>query len=75
MKKKSFCEETPYDVEDDLCFEEEAMIEGDEKDQDHKPPLGFEDILYEAWREGQIHNQNNKKAMSSRHFRKTGLRW
>jgi hypothetical protein len=66
MKKKSFCEETPYDVEDDPGLEEEALFEDDEKDQDREPPVGFEDLLYEAWRESQIQSQNNKKVMSSR---------
>ena len=66
MKKKSFCEETPYDADGDPGLEEDVLFEDDEKDQDHEPPVGFEDILYEAWRESQIHYKNNKKTMSSR---------
>lgn len=61
MKKKKFHEELPYDFEGNMCLEEDALIEDDEKDPDLELPVGFEDILYEAWRESQIHNQNDKE--------------
>ena len=61
MKKKKFYEELPYEVEDHMYLEEDVMIEDNEKRWEHEPPAGFEDMLYEAWRESQTHSQNVKK--------------
>jgi hypothetical protein len=61
VKKNKFNEELPYEVEDHMYPEEDVMIKDNDKSREYEPPAGFEDILYEAWRESETHSQNVKK--------------
>ena len=52
MKKKSFHKDLPFD--DDQNLQEVTLVEDVRQDLGYDLPLGFEDFLYETWKESRI---------------------
>lgn len=54
MEKKSIPVEIPKDIESQAEIEEVVIEDVLDEDLSTEPPDGFEDLLYEAWKEKQL---------------------
>jgi hypothetical protein len=61
MQNKSSHKELPFDVEDDQYLHEVTLKDDGSQNLNDNVPLGFEDFLYETWKESRICNQDEMK--------------
>jgi hypothetical protein len=61
MQNKSSHKELPFDVEDAQYLQEVTLVENVRQDLGDNLPVGFEDFLYETWKESRICNQKEMK--------------